>query len=249
MAIGRTFKEALQKALRSLEIKRFGLCGDGRETRVDEETLRRKLSVPNAERIFYLAQAFEDGMSIEEIFGLTKIDRWFLQNIAQVVAGNGSLAYHRPDFAFAASEEAWLFRSTARPFVQAKTEKKSATSAKPPVLSRPIGWSIPARQNSRPTRRTIIPPTASENEIRAERETQNHDPRRRPEPHRPGNRVRLLLRPCRFRAARARLRDHHGQLESGNGFDRLRHERQTLFRAAHATKTCSTFTSRKSRRA
>ncbi len=86
MAIGRTFKEALQKALRSLEIKRFGLCGDGRETRVDKETLRRKLSVPNAERIFYLAQAFEDGMSIEEIFGLTKIDRWFLQNIAQVVA-------------------------------------------------------------------------------------------------------------------------------------------------------------------
>ena len=86
MAIGRTFKEALQKALRSLEIKRFGLCGDGRETRVDKETLRRRLSVPNAERIFYLAQAFEDGMSMEEIFGLTKIDRWFLQNIAQVVA-------------------------------------------------------------------------------------------------------------------------------------------------------------------
>jgi carbamoylphosphate synthase large subunit/REP element-mobilizing transposase RayT len=85
MAIGRTFKEALQKALRSLEIKRFGLCGDGQETRVDAETLRRKLSVPNAERIFYLAQAFEDGMSIEEIFALTKIDRWFLANIAQVV--------------------------------------------------------------------------------------------------------------------------------------------------------------------
>ena len=86
MAIGRTFKEALQKALRSLEIKRFGLCGDGRETRVEPETLRRKLSVPNAERIFYLAQAFQDQMSIEEVFGLTKIDRWFLQNIAQIVA-------------------------------------------------------------------------------------------------------------------------------------------------------------------
>ncbi|HET7512293.1 MAG TPA: carbamoyl-phosphate synthase large subunit, partial [Chthoniobacterales bacterium] len=71
MAIGRTFKEALQKALRSLEIKRFGLCGDGAEIRVDEETLRRKLSVPNAERIFYLAQAFQDGMSTEEVFGLT----------------------------------------------------------------------------------------------------------------------------------------------------------------------------------
>ena len=91
MAIGRTFKEALQKALRSLEIKRFGLCGDGREVRVDEETLRRKLSVPNAERIFYLAQAFQDGMSIEEVFGLTKIDRWFLQNIAAIVQANSEL--------------------------------------------------------------------------------------------------------------------------------------------------------------
>jgi carbamoyl-phosphate synthase large subunit len=85
MAIGRTFKEALQKALRSLEIKRFGLCGDGAEKRVDPETLRLKLSVPNADRIFYLAQAFQDGMSIDEVFDLTKIDRWFLQNIAEIV--------------------------------------------------------------------------------------------------------------------------------------------------------------------
>ena len=91
MAIGRTFKEALQKALRSLEIGRFGLCGDGQETPVDAETLRRKLSVPNAERIFYLAQAFQDGMSIDEIFGLTKIDRWFLTNIAQVAEATKTL--------------------------------------------------------------------------------------------------------------------------------------------------------------
>ena len=91
MAIGRTFKEALQKALRSLEIKRFGLCGDGREERVDAETLRSKLSVPNAERIFYLAQAFQDGMSIDEVFSLTKIDPWFLSNIAQVVEEAASL--------------------------------------------------------------------------------------------------------------------------------------------------------------
>jgi carbamoyl-phosphate synthase large subunit len=85
MAIGRTFKEALQKALRSLEIKRFGLCGDGAEKHVDVETLRLKLSVPNAERIFYLAQAFQDGMSIDEVYDLTKIDKWFLQNVAQIV--------------------------------------------------------------------------------------------------------------------------------------------------------------------
>jgi carbamoyl-phosphate synthase large subunit len=86
MAIGRTFKEALQKALRSLEIKRFGLCGDGANKDVDPETLRLRLAIPNAERIFYLAQAFQDGMSIDEVFELTKIDRWFLRNVAEVAA-------------------------------------------------------------------------------------------------------------------------------------------------------------------
>jgi carbamoyl-phosphate synthase large subunit len=86
MAIGRTFKEALQKALRSLEIKRFGLCGDGADKSVDPETLRLKLSNPNADRVFYLAQAFQDGMSIDDVFELTKIDRWFLRNVQQIVA-------------------------------------------------------------------------------------------------------------------------------------------------------------------
>src|ERR1700694_212498 len=85
MAIGRTFKEALQKALRSLEIKRFGLCGDGNEKRVDGEALRLRLAIPNAERILYIAQAFQDGMSIDEAFELTKIDKWFLRNVAQIV--------------------------------------------------------------------------------------------------------------------------------------------------------------------
>ncbi len=106
MAIGRTFKEALQKALRSLEIKRFGLLGDGADKHVDLETLRMKLAVPNAERIFYLAQAFEDGVSIEEVYDLTKIDKWFLRNVADVVTEDSRLrlswqtavpAVERPD--------------------------------------------------------------------------------------------------------------------------------------------------------
>jgi carbamoyl-phosphate synthase large subunit len=91
MAIGRTFKEALQKALRSLEIKRFGLCGDGADRSVDSETLRLKLSTPNADRVFYLAQAFQDGMSIDDVFELTKIDRWFLRNMQQIVAAAQAL--------------------------------------------------------------------------------------------------------------------------------------------------------------
>ncbi len=85
MAIGRTFKEALQKALRSLEIKRFGLCADGADKDVDLETLRLKLAIPNAERVFYLAQAFQKGASIDEVFELTKIDKWFLRNVAEIV--------------------------------------------------------------------------------------------------------------------------------------------------------------------
>ena len=91
MAIGRTFKEALQKALRSLEIKRFGLCGDGANKDVDAETLRLRLAIPNAERIFYLAQAFQDGMPIDEVFELTKIDKWFLRNVAEIVTATQCL--------------------------------------------------------------------------------------------------------------------------------------------------------------
>ncbi|MCE9609496.1 MAG: carbamoyl-phosphate synthase large subunit [Chthoniobacter sp.] len=85
MAIGRTFKEALQKALRSLEIKRFGLIGDGKDVVVDDDTLRTKLTVPNAERIFFLGLAFQRGWTVEEIFEMTKIDRWFLENIREIV--------------------------------------------------------------------------------------------------------------------------------------------------------------------
>ncbi|HEX8312363.1 MAG TPA: carbamoyl-phosphate synthase large subunit, partial [Chthoniobacteraceae bacterium] len=92
MAIGRTFKEALQKALRSLEIKRFGLIGDGQDKDVDDETLRRRLTVPNAERIFFVAQALQRGWSVEEVFEMTKIDRWFLENIKQIVDEGERLA-------------------------------------------------------------------------------------------------------------------------------------------------------------
>jgi carbamoyl-phosphate synthase large subunit len=86
MAIGRTFKEALQKALRSLEIKRFGLIGDGADKDVDLEMLRLKLAIPNAERIFYIGQAFAKGALIDEVYELTKIDKWFLRNVAEIVA-------------------------------------------------------------------------------------------------------------------------------------------------------------------
>jgi len=83
MAVGRTFKEALQKAIRSLEIGRFGLGMDGKGE-ISPEKVREKLGLPTAERIFYLRTALKSGISPEEIAELTKIDRWFLENMKQV---------------------------------------------------------------------------------------------------------------------------------------------------------------------
>ena len=86
MAIGRTFKESLQKALRSLETGRAGLGADGKDpVNPSRDEIVRKLTIPNAERIFWLAVAMREGFSVEEIFDLTKIDPWFLRNIEEIV--------------------------------------------------------------------------------------------------------------------------------------------------------------------
>ncbi len=90
MAIGRTFKESLQKALRSLETGRAGLGADGKDpVNPPREEMVRKLSVPNAERIFWVAVAFREGYGVEEVFELTKIDRWFLRQIEEIVLAEG----------------------------------------------------------------------------------------------------------------------------------------------------------------
>ena len=85
MAIGRTFKESLQKALRSLEIGRFGLGADGKDNDMNYEEIRRKLIVPNCDRIFVIRLAFLQGMTCEEICSLSKIDPWFIYNIKDIV--------------------------------------------------------------------------------------------------------------------------------------------------------------------
>ena len=85
MSIGRTFKESLQKSLRSLETGRFGFGFDGKDPEASREQVERKLHVPNAERIFWLKVAFEQGWTIEEIFDATQIDPWFLENMRVIV--------------------------------------------------------------------------------------------------------------------------------------------------------------------
>jgi len=93
MAIGRTFKEAMQKALRSLETGRAGFGADGQDTPplrpdglLDEEALEKKIRVPAAERIFSLRHALLAGWSVARMHEVTGIDPWFLQGLAKIVA-------------------------------------------------------------------------------------------------------------------------------------------------------------------
>jgi carbamoyl-phosphate synthase large subunit len=83
MAIGRTFKESLQKALRSLETGVSGLI-DTKED-ISKKELVKLLSRPNAKRIFYIKQALKQGMSLDEIYEYSKIDKWFLANILEII--------------------------------------------------------------------------------------------------------------------------------------------------------------------
>lgn len=103
MSIGRTFKESLQKCLRSLEIGRSGLGGDGKPWRIGTEVygdrdilprdvISRKLTTPNAERIFFIRHAFRAGFTVAEINKLTYIDPWFLTQIKEIVDFEETLA-------------------------------------------------------------------------------------------------------------------------------------------------------------
>ena len=81
MAMGRTFQESFQKALRGLEV---GVDGMNEKTQ-DREVLEKELGAPGPERIWYVGDAFALGMSVDEVFALTKIDPWFLVQIEQIV--------------------------------------------------------------------------------------------------------------------------------------------------------------------
>ncbi|MCR9296493.1 MAG: carbamoyl-phosphate synthase large subunit [bacterium] len=97
MAIGRTFKESFQKALRGLEVGAFGFGCDGKDLwgtdlQPDEDEIRSRLARPNPDRVWYLRYAIKHGMSIEQIYELTKIDRWFLDQLSQIVEMEEELA-------------------------------------------------------------------------------------------------------------------------------------------------------------
>ena len=101
MAIGRTFKESFQKALRGLEVGSFGFGCDGKDLwgtdeQPDRDTIRSKLSIPNSERPWYLRYAFKSGMTVEQVHELTNIDVWFLEHLVGIIEMEDYLGTLKP---------------------------------------------------------------------------------------------------------------------------------------------------------
>jgi carbamoyl-phosphate synthase large subunit len=103
MSIGRTFKESLQKGLRSLETGRFGLGADGKDeplpadTVEEKEQLLKSVRTPVPDRLFQIARAFRLGATVEEIFDATKIDPWFLRHIQEIIQEEKALRAANPE--------------------------------------------------------------------------------------------------------------------------------------------------------
>jgi len=94
MAIGRNFKQSFQKALRSLEVGRAGFGADGKDylfKDLSDEELEKKIGIPSANRIFILREAIARKWSEDKIFDITKIDRWFLRQLKEIVEFEGEI--------------------------------------------------------------------------------------------------------------------------------------------------------------
>ncbi len=128
MAIGRTFKEALQKGLRSLEIGIAGFGGHPRFealAKLEATDLERLLTVPNSRRIFALYEALRRGMAIEELHRHTAIDPWFLRNMAQIVEMEAALRQGQ----FSGLDRERLLRAKQYGFSDAQLAHITGTSA------------------------------------------------------------------------------------------------------------------------
>jgi carbamoyl-phosphate synthase large subunit len=140
MAIGRSFKEALQKALRGLETGRFGLGCDradrwGTPQQPGIEEIFARLAAPNAERIWYLRYALKACISIDDLYLRTRIDRWFLHNLAELVAMEDrlrefpSLAGVTPELMLAAKQHGFLDRQLGNIWHTSEIEVRRARKA------------------------------------------------------------------------------------------------------------------------
>ena len=173
MAIGRTFKEALQKGIRSLEIGRFGLGADGKD--LPELPARRNCApscgspIPSASST--CARPFSDGMSVDEVYEITGIDPWFLYQIRDLVAFSDELARVRSSCCGRAGARTSSRtcsggpRSAASPTCSSPTSGAATRSISPRCAGstasiRSTSWWTPAPPSSRPTPPISTPPTS-----------------------------------------------------------------------------------------
>ncbi len=235
MAIGRTFCESLQKALRSLEQGRAGLNADPSEAPLDElsvEELLGRIAVATPERVFELEAALRRGAAVEEVVDRTGIDPWFVRQLARIVgerrrieaaASLGAADFRRAKrLGFSDAQLAYLRGTTAAVMRGGPVRARRAGDVQDGrhLRGRVRGLhAVPLRHLRRGGRG---PPL---------RARPRHHPRVGPEPHRAGHRVRLLLRARLHDPARRRVRDRDDQLQSRDGLDRLRHLGPPLLRA------------------
>jgi hypothetical protein len=211
MAIGRTFKEALQKALRSRDRARR-LRPRARLPAYDRRSsglLRRaqRSALPGHRH------ALRAGWDVAEIHEATNRSVVPGQHLRELVDFETNCAGPpAPELLRLRRQAPGLLRSPDRQRGRAHGKRSEVNARRRAGLARSTSWSTPAPPSSRPSRPTTTPPTRNERRGPARVTPQDHDPRRRPQPHRPGHRVRLLLRARGLRAARDRLRVDHGQL-------------------------------------
>ena len=231
MAIGRTFKEAFLKAVRSLEIGKTGSLfpagpDDASDDSEDETVLRKRLVVPSDRRMWAIFRALRRGWSAETLHELTKIDPWFLRQFVEIeelrrmsalgefrgMSGDLLRALKRTGFSdediaavHGIDEELVRQRRLEEGLVPAY--KRIDTCGGGVRIVYPVHvWNLRAGVRGRP-----------------DAAPESHHPRQRPQPDRAGNRIRLLLLPRRFRLPRGGFRNGHGELQSRDRLDRLRH--------------------------
>ena len=243
MAIGRTFKESFQKALRGLEVGSFGFGCDGRDLwgtpeQPTKDEVRSKLVTPNEQRVWFLRYAIKYGMTLG---GDLRVDphRLVVPGEPQGDRGDGG--------------------ASARSGRDAELRRRHPPPRQAVRVFRPaIGRDVERHGDGRPSgaqaagdrgrvqvgrhvrRRVRGLHALLLFDLRGRRRdaaegagpAARDDPRRRAEPHRPGDRVRLLLLPRQLRPARTGHRVDHGQQQSRDRVDRLRHVGPAVFRAA-----------------
>ena len=235
MAIGRTFKESFQKALRSLEIGCRGFGGGGKfggRECPSIEKIRKGLIRPTAERVFYIRYAMLAGMSDDEIHEATSIDIWFLRQLRGIIEIETELSRK----GLLNLDEDLLRRAKEAGFTDLQISEICGTKIRNiKQLRREFGINTVYRlvDTCAAEFKAVTPyyysTYGAECEIMPSDKKENNDNRRRPEQNRAGHRVRLLLRACVLCPARGWVRDAHDKFQSRDCFHRLRHFRPPVF--------------------